>query len=63
MSKTPRYRTFDDRRYKFHIRRLNRHTADADARKLRENHQLARVVQDGIYWVVYKWGGDRRRKK
>lgn len=46
-------RIFNGRRYKFHIRRREKYLADGDARKLRKNYQYARVVREGMYWVVY----------
>lgn len=63
MVKTPRYRVFDGRKYKFHIRRRERYLADADARKLRKNYQYARVVPDGMYWVVYSCQKVRKDRK
>lgn len=57
MTKTPRYRMFNGKQYKFWIRRLKKRLAKSDAESLRKEGWNARVVKDGLYWVVY------RRKK
>ena len=62
-----KYRTFDGKRYKWQQRFKKRSDADAKAKQLRKNYQLARVVPEKLHgkqwYSVYSRQRVQRRKK
>ena len=45
---------FDGKTYRFYSRCLTKPRAVAIAKKIREQGDYARVVRDGVDWLIYK---------
>ena len=62
-----KYREFDGKEYKWQRRYRKRRDADAKAKQLRSNYQLARVIPETRHgkrvWSVYSRQRVQRRKK